>query len=369
MRIAFLTTLFMPAFGGAEIFLHHLVQGLSSRGHHVAVLAPAARKFRQAFQMPYPHIRTLRARSKRFLVGYPGLLSLTAAHLRHRFDLVHCQGEYHETAAAYYFNKMTGIPYVCRPIGGGFADVESRADLKKRLEKGLSKVSLVFAQGEFLRERVGVHGVADTKIITIHNGVRIDEILQFKATPPPVAPPYVLQIGGLKPVKGYDIAIQAFARVADSLPDLKLVLVGIDQRKDHFDELISRSGLEGRILFLHWCDRQTIAALICHASLYLCPFRRSPFSNANLEAMAAGVPIVATAVEGNLEQIRDDVEGYLVPQNDEAAMADRIRKILTDPSLHRRFSENAHKRARFFNWERMVDQYEEAYRRVLRRRA
>lgn len=354
----------MPCLGGAEIFLHHLVKEMILRGHYGVVIAPGSVKHRQAFQMSYPCIRTFRARSKRFMVGN-ALPALLAAHMLHRFELVHCQGEYHETMAAYYFHRLTGVPYVCRPVGGGFTGAEGHPNVQRKLEKSLSKVSLVFAQGDFLKQRIEQYGIPGEKIATINNGVRIAKIRSHMSDPPIVKPPYLFYAGGLKPVKGYDIAMKAFARVADLYPDLKLVMMGIDQRKDHFEQLVGDLDLRDRVVYLNWCDRQTTARLFCHASIYLCPFHRSPFSNANLEALAAGVPIIATAVEGNLEQIRDGVEGYLVPPNDAEVMASKISDILSNPGLRRQLSAQALSRARMFDWQGMVDQYELCYRQVL----
>ena len=205
MRIAYLTSLFMPFLGGAEIFLHHLAADMTHRGHHAVVIAPGSKKHRHAFEMPYTRVPALRARSKRFLVGN-ALPSLLAAHMFHHFDLVHCQGEYHETVAAEYFKRLTGTPYVCRPIGGGFTNVEQHPKLQNRLAKALSGAELVFAQGAFLKRRILNHGIAEKKIVTIHNGVRIDEVRRYRNNRPVVDPPYLFYAGGLKPVKGYDVA-------------------------------------------------------------------------------------------------------------------------------------------------------------------
>jgi glycosyltransferase involved in cell wall biosynthesis len=366
MRIAYLTSLFMPFLGGAEIFLHHLAKDMTARGHHAVVVSPGSKKHRHAFEMTYPHVRALRARSKRFLVGI-ALPSLLAAHKMHRFDLVHCQGEYHETTAACLFKKITGVPFVCRPIGGGFTVVEENPKLQKKLGKALSQVELVFAQGDFLRQRILDYGIPDGKIVTIRNGVRINEVRQYKTHRPIIEPPYLLYVGGLKQVKGFDIALDAFGKVASRFPDVKIVLTGIDQKFEEFQALSSKLKLGDRIRYLNYCDRPTMMNLFCHAEIYLCPFHRSPFSNANLEALAAGTPIVATAVEGNLEQIRDGEHGFLIPPGDAGAMAEKIAQILSDPILHRQMKEKAVIRSADFAWPEMVKKYEACYDRVMSR--
>ena len=74
-------------------------------------------------------------------------------------------------------------------------------------------------------------------------------------------------------------------------------------------------------------------------------------------------------MEGNIEQIRDGVEGFLVPPGNPEAMAQKIECILSDPALHRRFREKAASRALDFEWSRMVDRYEAHFEKVLQDRA
>ena len=81
--------------------------------------------------------------------------------------------------------------------------------------------------------------------------------------------------------------------------------------------------------------------------------------------MAAGTPVIATALEGNLEQISDGVEGFLVPPGNPAAMAEKIALILTNHPLHQRLRAQALLKAHTFSWQRMVDRYIQNYERVL----
>jgi len=88
---------------------------------------------------------------------------------------------------------------------------------------------------------------------------------------------------------------------------VRLVIAGAAQEKDEFEVLLKRLGLDNVVEYVGLLDRPRIVSLYRHALLYVCPFRKSPFSNANLEAMACGLPAVATNVGGNVEQIRDGV--------------------------------------------------------------
>ena len=81
--------------------------------------------------------------------------------------------------------------------------------------------------------------------------------------------------------------------------------------------------------------------------------------------MAAGIPVIATAVDGNLEQIEDGGQGFLIPPDDVDALAEKIDLILSNPELRRQLGQNALIRSREFGWQRMVDQYEHYYRQVV----
>jgi len=362
MNICFLTSLYMPFMEGAEIFLDRLVRDLQYRGHQVVVIA--ARRRGEKEKLDYPFVRGFRHRSKRYFLA-ANLPILLWAHRKHHFNIIHCHGEYQPAITAYYFNKITKVPYVCRATGGAFSSVHAYPKLQRKLAKGLSRASLLIAQGDFLKQRILEKNVNKEKIIVINNGVRISEITACKNISPCIEPPYILHVGGLRKVKAYDIAILSFEKIAQKFSQLKLVIAGCDQEKKHFDQLIKEKKLIDRIIYLGNKNRKEIASLFCHAELYLSPFRKAPFSNANLEAMASGIPIVATAIEGNLEQIRDGIEGFLVPIDDVDLISEKMCLLIENRDLRKKMGENARQRSQFYSWEKMVDKYENCYRRIV----
>ena len=363
MRIGFFTSLYIPDTGGAEILLDRLARTLQKRSHHVCVVAPAPR--RGHADTPYPIMRTLRPFSKRYVLHH-ALPPLLLAHAIHRFEILHCHGEYRAAHVARTFSRLTGVPYVIRALGGGFSTILENPELRPRAEAALAGAAGLIAQGAFLKQQMLDFGAAPDSIETIHNGVDPDELVSSGGSPPRAAP-YIFYVGGLRHVKGWDVLIKAFADVAETVAPVQLVLAGNNQQEAEFRQLCSDLGLtKGAVDYAGLLSRQEMALQYRHALFYVCPFRKSPFSNANLEAMTAGLPVLATAVDGNIEQIRHEREGLLVPADDPGALAAGLKRLCCDDAFRERCAEQARQRAQEFTWSKMVDRYEHFYNNVLR---
>jgi len=364
MKIAFFTQLYMPDTGGAEILMDRLVRSLQAQGHLVVVIAPQRRG--NQVRLSYPVVRTLRPFSKHFLQHT--LPPLLYAYARYRFEIIHCQSEYYAACVAHTFKRLTGVPYVVRALGGQFNIVSQRPNLAPRMRRALQAADGAIAQGAFLYRQILDYGVEADRITTIHNGVDPAEILVDGASPRQL--PYLLYLGGLRHVKGYDVLLRAFAEIVDDIKPVQLLMAGGNQENEQFIKLLHSLGLsEEQVVFVGNMDRRQTALHLRHALLYVCPFRRSPFSNANLEALMAGTPIVATAVDGNIEQIRDGQDGALVPVEDPKQLALAIKGICRDTELRRRMSMSATEHAQCFTWDKMVKKYLSLYQTVLQRSA
>jgi glycosyltransferase involved in cell wall biosynthesis len=102
-----------------------------------------------------------------------------------------------------------------------------------------------------------------------------------------------------------------------------------------------------------------------HCLFFVCPSRREPFATVNLEASAAGKPIVATAVGGNVEVVIDGGNGFLVPPEDPQALAARMLRLLTDPALRAMMGGQSAHIARLYDWEVILPQYRMVFEEAL----
>lgn len=160
----------------------------------------------------------------------------------------------------------------------------------------------------------------------------------------------VLTIGNIRRVKGIDIFLRAAAQICKDHPSALFLVVGDNHEPAHFDELkklAAELGLTKNVLF--YGPSEDVARLLASADVFCLPSRSEGFSNALIEAMAAGIPCVATRVGGNTEAIEDGSNGILVLPEDPQALSLAIAGLLDDPvraeALGRRAIETV--RARF----------------------
>jgi glycosyltransferase involved in cell wall biosynthesis len=183
-------------------------------------------------------------------------------------------------------------------------------------------------------------------------------------------------IGQITPWKGQDLAIRVAAGLAPAQPGLRLLIVGsakFTSRAARFDSrayeaelhrTVTKLGLDGRVLFLG--EREDVPAILAAADLVLVPSWEEPFGRVVIEAMAIGVPVIATAVGGPSEIIDDGVDGLLLPPRRPEPWVAATRSLLAQPERLRDLGRRGHETAAArFGVERHVEAVLEAYEAVL----
>ncbi|AGM05777.1 glycosyltransferase [Amycolatopsis keratiniphila] len=180
----------------------------------------------------------------------------------------------------------------------------------------------------------------------------------------------IVSVGRLVPRKGFDLAIAALP----SLPDTELVIVGgpdagpLDKAPEvrRLRAIADRVGVADRVHLPGLVSREQMPALLRSADAVVCTPWYEPFGIVPLEAMACGVPVVATAVGGLTDTVVDGVTGMLVPPRNPMELAAALRRLLGDASLCESFGLAGADRVRArYSWDRVASDSLRAYGRVL----
>jgi len=172
----------------------------------------------------------------------------------------------------------------------------------------------------------------------------------------------VLAAGALVARKGFDVLLAAFATLEH--PAARLWIAGEGEARAELERALAALGLGGRARLLG--VRADVPDLLAAADVFAMPSRAEGLGIAALEAMAAGLPVVASRAGGLAEVVLDGETGHLVEVGDAAALARALDALCADPERARRLGEAGRARvARHFTAERMVERYEELYREVL----
>jgi glycosyltransferase involved in cell wall biosynthesis len=175
--------------------------------------------------------------------------------------------------------------------------------------------------------------------------------------------PLLVCVGRLDRYKGHDHLVEAFAALIRERPRARLLLVGDGRFREALTVQVRSAGLSDRVRFTGALGdvRPALAA----ADVFVQASDEEGLPGAVLEAMAMGLPVVATDVGGTREAVDDGVTGLLVPPRDASALATAVRRLLDDPELGARFGSFARKRAaEAFSSERELALTEDVYRRV-----
>jgi glycosyltransferase involved in cell wall biosynthesis len=171
-------------------------------------------------------------------------------------------------------------------------------------------------------------------------------------------------VGKFKPHKGFDILLRAYARLHN--PPVDLLMAGHGRQQPELMALAQQLGIGDRVRFVGFVIGQEKINLYRSATVFVCPSRREPFANVILEALAAGLPVVAADVGGNPELVHHDKHGLLFPAEDDQALAALLRCLVDTPALLTRLRANVPDFVQQFDWPSVTQRYLALYRTCLR---
>lgn len=272
--------------------------------------------------------------------------------------IVHTHG-YKATILAGALGLWNGTPTITTYHGEAFQAVG--VSVYMRVETPiLRRLPAIAAVSVPIRDELVRRGVARERIHFVPNGVRDPK--RLSATSPPPAP-VILIVGRLSPEKNIDVALRAVNQARAELPDLKLIIAGEGPERGRLCSLIAQLGLSEVVELLGYVH--DVDVLMSRASCFLLPSQTEGMPLALLEAMACGLPIIASAVGAIPEVARRGSEAVLVSPGDPGALAQAIKRVLTDRGLAEALGRNArHRFAEHYTATVMADRYMALYQSV-----
>jgi glycosyltransferase involved in cell wall biosynthesis len=203
-------------------------------------------------------------------------------------------------------------------------------------------------------------GPAPESVIVLENGVDLARFLYVPPVEEHAGQPRVGMVGNLRPVKNPELLVRAAAEVCRSHPGTKFAIAGEGELRPILHQRIRSLGLGDR--FHLPGATADVPGFLAKLDVAVLSSRSEGMSNAVLEYMAAGRPIVATAVGGNVELIDDGETGLLAPPDDTRGLALAIQRLLTDTAFAARLGAAARRRAiERYSREAMVRRFENFY--------
>jgi len=351
--------------GGAERHVVDLAVALRRKGHGVTVACSATGGLSNLLDGANVPVRVLldRLAKRRVSVTYArGLRRLVR---EQRFDLVHAH-IYASAAASALATVGTGVPLVVTEhTEGAWQGRHARLVSRLIYRRARSVIAVSSPIRGHLLQR---YGVPPEKISFIPNAV-IPASGREPGTTSTLPDerregPLVGVVARLQPEKGVANFLKAAARVSAACPVARFLVVGDGPLREELLRLADRLGLRERVRFLgHRADARELVGLL---DVLVVPSLTEGTPLIVLEAMAAGVPVVASDVGGIPDQVRHAREGLLVPPDDTIALGEALLGLLRDPDRARRLGEAGRRRAGSeFSHAVMMRKIEAVYEAVL----
>jgi len=367
MRILIINSEYPPIGGGAGNASAHIAAQLEKLGYNVAIVTSRFGKLphkEQSENIAIYRVPSIRRRQDRSNVLEQIIFILSASfwtlslipHFRPNATLAFFGVP--SGAIAWLIKMVYQIPYVISLRGGdvpGFRPYDFHFYHKlvaPFLRIIWKNASAVIANSNGLRH-LAVTFDPRFEIPVIPNGVDLES---HKTMEHDWSSPRLLSVGRIVHQKGLDLAMHALGGLKEL--DWEWRIAGDGPQMQALQSLAEELGIEDRVFFLGWQSREQIIKSYKQSNVFLFPSRHEGMPNALLEAMASGLPVIATCIAGNEELVVEGETGYLVPPEDIESLQGALKKILNNSALRQQMGIASRRRVEEnYSWESTAQQY------------
>jgi len=364
MKIAIIISLFPPNKpGGTEIATYNLAKYLAKRGHEIYVITSYDERYYLPPGLPkiykengfYVHRIS---RSKIRIIGVFSFYVKIFLKIRTiKPDIVQVQS-IDIGISAWLIKKILTIPYVVWGRGSDVYQLNRFGRIRSKLI--LKNADAILALTENMR--ITLKNICNTEIYIVPNGIDLEEYNGGTLFPDrKTGTKNILFVGTLRLVKGVQYLITSMKKIHEEMPDARLILVGDGEERERLAALSLQLGIQKHVQFIGIVPQEKVKTFMQQADVFVLPSLSEGFPNVIIEAMACGLPIIASRVGGIPDILTNDTNGYLVEAKDTHDMANKIILLLSDDALRKKISDNNRLLVKKYAWENVIFKLEKIY--------
>lgn len=284
-----------------------------------------------------------------------------------KYDLIFAWASVPAGVVAYWLSYFYKIPYIVRVSGPDIPGFERRyrhiypllLPILKRVWKA-ARTNIVKCDAE---EKLLRQSFASCSISLVRNGI---DVSMFKEAPDqPSIPLRIVSVGRLIERKRHYLLMEAVQLLCQRGVEVRLNLIGDGDDRSKLEKIARSLNLEGKIVFSGYVPREDLPKILSHHHLYATCSEAEGMSVATLEALAAGLPILATASGGMEMLVRDGVNGYLLEESSPQLLADKIEYLTKHLSLLEVMGKESKKLSQIFSASQLAQDLKATCQRVL----
>ena len=376
MNIALYINSFLPTIGGREIVVHQLALALNALGHKVRVIGPAGCWSHRKVRFDYPVHRwpTLKGLFSE-QVEFARLLLDTAIW---GCDVIHAHVTYPSGYTAAKLKAIRNYPLVVTPHGEDIHVVPEIGRglrlnplLGPKIQQVIQSADMITTTSAGIEASVLDAGGSREKIRRIPNGVDIERFQNpialdvRKWLKLPSESRLIVTVGNYRLCKGHEVLVQSLPHILAREPHARLIIVG--RNNDALLPLIRKLDMSDKVILTGPIKLDWLVSIYCNSDVYVSAGMAEGaegLSLAMLDAMAAGVPVVATRISGNRDVIDDGENGFLVQPDDPTSLAEGVLRLLSSDDLRNHMGARAREVAGQYRWSEIARQYLMVYHQI-----
>jgi glycosyltransferase involved in cell wall biosynthesis len=360
--------------GGAEIHVFELCRELAKRGHRVFVVYPATKFSNKVSDTKSSFARiclrlwptpfaTLSYIIKGFAAGF---------RLRQQIDIVHAHTADSPMAAAFLFSLISHKPYIVSCMGSDIR-ITSRNLLRRILQIPFlhEAENIVAVSNEICEILERKYGIPKCRMLAVGSGYDQDirrEIGDIRLRAETDRSMRIINVGNMRPVKDHMTLLAGFKKLTERMKEVHLSLVGDGPLRRQLEEFCIQQSIHDVEFLGRLPNHVDVLKHIANSDVFVLTSVEEGFPNVIIEALALGKPVIATAVGGIPEVVKEGVNGILIPPKSPEHVAKALERLLSDSILRKKLGEASAESVEDYTWSKIAEKYEKIYSVAVKRR-